>query len=334
MFAIEITVDGQAAEILQGGILDQAQEIFDTGLWWVKNMDNTNQHQLVDISRPDNDAITSPTVQAEQAYVAPTNQSVAWCWNVGTDTGIANTDGTIASTAWVNQTAGFSIVQWTGTGAAGTVGHGLGARPGMVIVKTLDENQNIIVGVDGVTTNNDGGAADAWLTNDVVQVTSWSNAALLNSNVQAGNETSATGLNRNAGAGVTNNMIMYVWAPIENYSAFGSYVGNNDPNNVFVFTNFRPAFVLIKSSASSSDWQIYDTTRNPNNPSSLFLSSNQTLAQTTGFDIDILSNGFKLRSNNGSNGNGECIYAAFAENPLVAPILPLLTHDNYVLQRL
>ena len=237
---------------------------------------------------------------------------VAWQWKANGGTTASNTDGTITSTVQANQDAGFSIVTYTGNGTDGaTVGHGLGAVPAMVLFKCRD------------TSNTD------WRIYH--QSISPTNALSLNSagaqygasGVFGGTFTSTllkvendTGANRN-----TSPMIAYCFAEKQGYSKFGKYVGNGNSNGPFVYTGFKPAFVLIKRTDSTGGWTIYDTKRGYNgNNYELFPHSNE--AEYTGtlyFEADILSNGFKLRLTDGqiNASGGSYIYMAFAENPFV-----------------
>ena len=116
--------------------------------------------------------------------------------------------------------------------------------------------------------------------------------------------------------GAPSNYVGYVWQSIPGYSAFGSYTGNNNADGPFIYTGFRPAFVLRKATTGSLNWLIHDSTRSLNNPANTQLQPNTTLYEGAGNDVDILSNGFKLRSTNADGGSaGTYIYACFAENP-------------------
>ena len=118
----------------------------------------------------------------------------------------------------------------------------------------------------------------------------------------------------------SHNYVAYCFAPVEGYSAFGTYTGNGSADGPFVYTGFRPRFLLMRTvdSVSIEDWFIFDTERDPFNVSGAFLRPNQSAAEGSSFDlIDILSNGFKYRyAGGGLNTSSETIiYAAFAENP-------------------
>jgi hypothetical protein len=231
---------------------------------------------------------------------------VGWNWKAG-GTAVTNTAGSITSQVSANTTSGFSVVTYTGNGTTGaTVGHGLGVAPQFIIIKQTN-------------------AADSWNCYHV----SIGNGAAIFLNQTASITTASSFWNNttpsstvitfgNAGTNQNNN-VAYCWAPIAGYSAFGSYTGNGSADGPFVYTGFRPRFVLIKNSgATGGDWCILDTSRSSYNLSNTDLFPNDTRAEgTLGFDIDILSNGFKIRtSDTFSNASGQTvIYAAFAENP-------------------
>ena len=291
-------------------ILTAAQAAFSTGLWWIKDRDNTNQHQLVDSIRGTATARQTPGGLIAN-YAAPLGNSIAYCWNAPDE--FNDTDSDINSTGRRNVDAGFSIRKYTGNGITGAQGvaHGLGKTPEFIfVVKEKTTASNSAVYHKDVTTASPS-SNSILVLETTATVTNYSTAwaqAHNATNFYVGNIT-ITNTNNDA-------FTAYVWTSVPGYSAFGSYTGNSNLDNAFVYTGFKPAFVLIKSTAAAADWQIYDTTRNPNNPSEDFLSPNNQLAETTGFDIDILSNGFKLRSANGPNAtSSDCIYAAFAEHP-------------------
>lgn len=242
---------------------------------------------------------------------------VAWQWQAGAGTTTTNNVGSVSSQVSVNTTAGFSVVTYTGNGVTGTqtVGHGLNAVPKLVLVK----NRSEVFPFTWYYSFKDG---------------SW-DYLFLNSTGTGGNADeaapSSTTFNLAANSGGLpylnnsgSNYVAYCWAQVDGFSAFGSYVGNNSSDGPFIYTGFRPAFVLIKNYAGGSgqDWLILDTARSPYNVEQARLKPNSPAAEVSGdgYDyIDALSNGFKLRGQSGSNGtNGSgysYIYMAFAENP-------------------
>ena len=251
------------------------------------------------------------TMDADTANNGSGRTYVAWNW-LASNTTTSNTSGTISSTVSVNQTAGFSIVSYTGTGANATVGHGLGVAPKMVIVKGRSTAydwvvwQTSLAALDFIILNKTdakGTAAAVW--NSTIPT---STVFSLGSNL-AVNESGAT-------------QIAYCFADIKGYSKFGSYVGNGNANGTFIYTGFRPSFFLIKNTTTAGNgWHIFDNKRIGFNTSNYQLSPNDAGAEdtTTGY-TDILSNGFKMRSTNDfNNKNGDTyIYMAFAENPFVS----------------
>jgi hypothetical protein len=239
----------------------------------------------------------------------------SWNWKAG-GTASSNTDGSITSSVSANTTAGFSIVSYTGNGSAGaTVGHGLSSKPGMMIFKERNGVTGWVVyhhkntsapATEYLQLNTDAATADyADYFNDTEPTSSV---------FTLGND---TGINQN-----TDTYIAYCFAEKQGYSKFGSYTGNGDADGTFVYTGFKPAFVMIKRSDSSPYyWNVLDNKRDTYNPEKLTLFPNvdEVEYNYTNF-ADFLSNGFKLRfTGAGANASGGTyIYMAFAENPFVS----------------
>jgi len=232
---------------------------------------------------------------------------VAWNWKAG-GTAVSNTDGSITSQVSAAPDAGFSIVSYTGNATAGaTIGHGLSSAPEFIIGKNR---------TDGGTT---------WAVyakpagNGYLELNT---TAAYNSGSFGFNNTDPTstvftvdgsGLNTNA-----KNYIAYCFHSVPGYQAVGKYVGNGSTDGMFVYTGFRPAFVLTKESTSTSGWNLRDNKRSPENVVNEALQANTTGSElTSGYDVDFLSNGFKLRTSlSDSNTSGQTyIYLAFAEAP-------------------
>jgi len=313
---------------------------FAPGLIWNKSRSGAAGHAWWDVLRGTGAQISSSETNAESTgYNAITSFSnnaislgadntgtsngrtnetgrtyVGWVWNAGGST-VTNTSGTISAQVRANTTSGFSIVTYTGTGSNATVGHGLGVAPSMVIVKNR--------------TN----AGQFWAVGHS-SLTSWANGVYLNST--AGQASATTLFNSTAPTstvfsvgtsgdtnGNTHNMVAYCFAPVAGYSAFGSYTGNGSTDGTFVYTGFRPRYVLTKEvSASGNEWFIWDSARDTYNQMQNEIFANKADAENaTGWTfqpyIDFTSNGFKLRSTNTHiNGSGSTlIYAAFAEHP-------------------
>ena len=231
--------------------------------------------------------------------------------NTNTTLGSSNFDGSIQSTVKVNASAGFSIVSYVGNNATGaTVGHGLNAAPQTYIVKDRDTagyNWHVFHASLGAT-------KELKLNTTAAAATQafWNNTAPTSSvfTVNGGGWEVNTD---------TKKHIAYVFSEVAGYSKFGSYTGNGNADGTFVFTGFRPAWVLIKNSgASGFDWVLQDSARSPSNLADNKLNPNTSSAEQTDYDkLDILSNGFKSRvSDPGINASGASyIYLAFAEAP-------------------
>jgi len=236
------------------------------------------------------------------------NTYVGWQWQAGQGTNTTNTAGSITSTVSVNATAGFSIVTYTGTGANATVGHGLEVAPKMIIVKsrsTAGTNWAVYhasLGATGVV------ALDTTIAFTVIS-TPWNNTAPTSSVFTVGTS-GDTNLS-------TRTYVAYCWAEIAGFSKFGSYTGNGTSDGPFSYTGFRPAFVMLKRTDSTSDWLMLDNKRGPYNVNQPALIPNTSQAEITSTYEDFLSNGFKFRdAASGLNVNGGTyIYMAFAENP-------------------
>ena len=241
---------------------------------------------------------------------ANTETFVAWNWKAN-GAGSANTDGSINTTSTsVNTTAGFSISKFTGTGANATVGHGLGVAPSMIIVKNLSISSQwwVYHASLGATKSLNLNATDAEQTVSVI----WNNTAPTSSvfSVGTGNEVNGSG----------NSMIAYCFAEKTGYSKFGSYTGNGNADGTFVYTGFKPAFVMWKNTTTAStNWHIVDDKRDTFNIVDKLLLPNDSSAEITQSALDLTSNGFKIRVTNGFvNTSGDnYIYMAFADEPLV-----------------
>jgi hypothetical protein len=300
---------------------------------WIKERDDTSNHNLYDSVRGVQKYIYSNENTAEQtgsnsltafdsdgfsvgngSFINQSSQGYAsWNWLAG-GSGSANTDGGINSTVSVNNTAGFSIVKYgTGTGSATTVGHGMNTAPNFIIIKPLGTIQtgNWMVGGDNID--------NTW--NNLIEL----NTNLAKANDTAFNDTAPTSSVFSVGNNNTNrsgeNYIAYCFAEKKGYSKFGSYTGNGNADGTFVYTGFKPAWVVIKESSGTSDWSMYDNKREPFNVADSTLEANTSDAEAvvSGRPIDILSNGFKLRGDSSyTNESGATyIYLAFAEAPFV-----------------
>ena len=234
---------------------------------------------------------------------------VSWHWLAG-GSASSNTDGDITSSVSANTTSGFSVLTYTGTGTAGdTVGHGLGATPNLIIVKRRDTTGNwgVYHSARGAEKylELDGTAAEGDST------TPWNDTEPTSSVFSLG-----TWTNVNASSGT---YVAYCFAEKKGFSKFGSYTGNSSTDGTFVYTGFKPAFLIQKRTDSTSHWRVFDSKREGYNVDNDAVAANGTDAEGTGDFVDLLSNGFKFRSTDAAvNGSsGSYIYIAFAERSLV-----------------
>jgi hypothetical protein len=240
----------------------------------------------------------------------------SWNW-LGANGTASNTDGSITSTVSANTTSGFSIVKYTGNGTAGaTIGHGLSSVPNVVLIKALTSSSQQWNMYHSSLGN--GSHMHFNLTNAV------------NSSSNYFNNTTPTSSVFSVGSYFETNesstdFIAYCFAEKKGFSKFGSYTGNGNADGPFIYTGFKPAWILIKHSgggtAGGEQWNLQDVKRSTYNPSIVMLSPNTNDADnsTTNNSLDILSNGFKVRTvdNRLNNSGATYIYMAFAEEPLV-----------------
>ena len=236
------------------------------------------------------------------------HNNVSWNWKAGNaNTAFSESGNNPAGTHRANVAAGFSIVSYVGTGAAGTVAHGLGVAPEMLIIKNRDATDSWAVyygdNTDYLVLNTDAATADS--------DTYWNDTS-----------PSATVFTVNTAHSVNadgENYIAYCWRSVEGFSKIGTYTGNGNADGTFVYTGFRPKFLLMKVTNTSSDWHIVDSVRDVDNVIQNTIDPNTTAVEGSGSDrFDFTSNGFKLRQTSGSyNGNNSTyIYMAFAETPI------------------
>jgi hypothetical protein len=302
---------------------------FKPDLVWVKGRSGATDHAWYDSVRGVQKQLESNTTTAETTEttgltafgtsgftvgaLAQMNTSaatyVAWQWQAGQGSTSSNTSGSITSTVSVNATAGFSVVTYSANAVNATVGHGLGVAPKMVIVKARNDSgrswatwHTSIPNTQYLLLNSTAGAA--------TDATFW-------------NSTSPTSTVFSIGTNVDTNRsgntyVAYCWAAIPGYSAFGSYVANASSDGPFIFTGFRPEWIMFKRTTSATNWYVINTAISPYNSSTTGLYPNTTDAVSTEGAVDIYSNGFKCRVSSGAFNfpSGETfIYVAFAENP-------------------
>ena len=250
------------------------------------------------------------TMDSDTANNGSGKTYVAWNW-LASNTTASNTDGSIASTVSVNTTSGFSIVSYTGTGAVGNIGHGLGATPKVVIKKRRNSADAWNVWLESI---GDGSKALYLNTTNAIDTNvNYASNVPTSSLFYVGTDSQVNG------SGIT--YIAYCFAEKKGFSKFGSYTGNGSTDGAFVYTGFKPAFVIIKqSSASGESWILTDNKRSPFNQVNNRLFANNSNAESTdNRPIDYLSNGFKMRTTDAqmNTSSATYIYMAFAENPFV-----------------
>ncbi len=302
---------------------------FQPDMVWLKERSSTSNHQLGDAVRGATKYIQPNITDAESTdsnrfssfdsdgFTQGANNGVnengqtyaSWNWKAN-GAGSANTDGSISSTVSANTTAGFSIVSWTGTGANATIGHGLGSVPKMILLKCRTQGDKWIV------YNSTIGNTKYLVLNDTdaetTSSTHWNNTTPTNT-------VFSTGTSGNV-SGVGETFIAYCFAEKKGFSKFGSYTGNGSTDGSFIYTGFKPAFLMIKnSSTGSTDWTICDSKRDGFNANNHRLFANTSGAESTSNPWEMYSNGFKMTTTGSFvNTSGDnFIYMAFAEAPLV-----------------
>jgi len=299
---------------------------FQPDLLWIKSRSSTYSHSWTDAVRGKDNKIASNNSNAQytdagqltsfdsDGFTLSTDAGVnnngstfaSWNWKAN-GAGSSNTDGSVTSTVSANTTSGFSIVKYTNpsSGSPFTVGHGLGSPPKMIIIKNITGSaQNWGVWHTGI-----GFGKYLQLNTTISQATA-------NLVTATSNTTFSTYYDHHT-AGV--DLIAYCFAEKKGFSKFGSYTGNGNADGTFVYTGFKPAFVLVKNTAIADNWSIFDNKRIGYNAFNYVLYADITNVGSNGLPMDILSNGFKWRTTAGmANGSGQNhIYMAFAEAPLV-----------------
>ena len=319
---------------LRSGLYGGSDTAFDIGFqpdWiWNKKRSGTGVHSLFDSVRgfgSSGKVLYSNTNGAEAtnaliksvsstgftvtASSDDTGTMVDWCWKAG-GSASSNSDGDITSSVSVNTTAGFSIVSYTGNGSATqTIGHGLGAVPKWMIFKRRNSSS------DWIVYHNKTGATK-YLSLNLTGAASAYEPYFANTEPTSSVFTVDTAGDIN---GSSDTFIAYLFSEIKGYSKFSSYKGNGNANGTFVYTGFRPAWVMSKRTDATDGWRIRDAKRDVDNPAQHRLLANASDAEVVASsqDTDFLSNGFKIRnSDSGYNASGGTyIYLAFASNPFV-----------------
>jgi len=303
---------------------------FQPDLLWLKCRSIGQSARLIDSSRGVSKTLTPADTQNEQTesngitsfdsdgftigsatggFNTGSATYVAWAWRANGGTTASNSEGSTTCTVQANTKGGFSMITYTGTGSAATLGHGLEKAPEFIMAKRRSsaaqswKNYHVGLGATKYLTLN---AADAAATSSGM----WNDTAPSTTLISIGNESNVS----------TSSLdyIIYAWHSVEGYSKFGTYEGNANNDGTFVYTGFRPRMVFIKNSDGQSPWLVWDTARATFNPANNGLAWNDDAAESdyTGYPADILSNGFKLRSSNATiNASGTWIYGAWGDVP-------------------
>jgi hypothetical protein len=306
---------------------------------WAKRRDGTGNHVLADSTRGGDAHLRANISDAESQFGgldftfatdgftssgSTLNESsrthVAWQWKANGGTTTTNDAsstgvGTIDSVIQANTTAGFSIITHTGSGSAGNIAHGLGAVPEWVLTKNRTDNSQSWA-------NYHAGIGNAYYleldTDDAKETASsvWGDTTPSSTTFRVGG---ANGKNNAS----SKNYVTYCFTPIQGYSKFGAYTGNGNADGPFVYTGFKPAWLLLKNTAADANWMLLDNKRDPfNDATPAYMDVDLSNAENTGSDapIDFLSNGFKVRTSSSiRNPDGEIVvYMAFAEHPFVS----------------
>ena len=300
---------------------------FQSDMTWIKGRSGATEHVLTDSVRGVTKEISSNDTGAEETVAQGLTAFGSDGFTVGTDgsyntssatyaswnfkaggTAVSNTDGSITSSVSANTTSGFSIVSFTGTGSNATIGHGLGLAPAFIVTKSRTDALSWRIYHQSL-----GNATSFDLDQSLASfaaATSWNSTTPTSSVFSVG---SAASTNRSS-----NNFIAYCFADVQGYSKFGSYTGNGSTDGTFVYTGFKPAFVMLKKTSGTGNWQMFDDKRVGYNPDNDVLRANLSNTECTScVKIDTLSNGFKLRNTDGdgNTSGGTYIYMSFASEP-------------------
>jgi hypothetical protein len=305
---------------------------FQPDLFWGKSRSMANQHSLLDVIRGPNSFLLPNLTNAEAdkyefdsfdsdgftvsydgsyQYLNNSGQTyVAWNWKAGTSYTPTVTGGFSSPSASINVDAGFGIYKFTGSNSTSSFTHGLGTTPDLFIAKNLDNTYDWAVWSRAETSYN-----------EILKLNN-SGAKVTKSGIIKTVDDTEIEVGSYAETGSNGDYIYYVFSNRDGFSKFGSYTGNGSTDGTFVYTGFRPAFVIVKGiSANGRPWYLTDAARDPDNPTNVILLADANDAEssygTSRSDFDFLSNGFKNRNTfTGNNASGETyIYMAFAENP-------------------
>ena len=310
---------------------------FKSDFLWIKSRTQTYNHYAFDTTRGGNsqlnpnltakastsgDNVTfnatsfDANTQALNEGAQGSNNMVSFSWKANGGTTASNSSGSITSTVQANTTAGISIVKYDGTGSNATVGHGLGVAPAAIIIKNYTRSSLqswIVAHARHPSGFNDASFLDLQNAKDT-DSGYWNNTSPTSTVFSVGNNNKCNGNG--------DNHIAYCFANKQGFSSFSSYIGNGSTDGQFVYTGFKPAWVMIKNVEQSKDWYIFHNKVPGFNPNDRLLAANSNAAEVDDHSehIDLLSNGFKLRENfSHTNSDGfRYIYFAFADSPFTS----------------
>ena len=304
-------------------------------LAWFKSRSRADNHRIVDALRGTNsikpNATTAEVDSAADGFTsldadgftlngsggggefnASSGTYVVWCWKAN-GSGSANSEGNTTTTKTsANTTSGFSIITYDGDGAAATLGHGLSAVPHLIIQKNIDDTENWQIYHHKNTSAPETDYFTFTTNGTGDQASRWNDTAPTSTLITIGSDSSVSGSGES--------MVIYAWSEKQGFSKFGGYTGNGNADGAFVYTGFRPAFIIAKrGDADGYDWTMMDSKRSPFNEADDWLYPNMTSAEDTNGAVDFLSNGFKVRQTHSywNTSGASYVYIAFAEAPFV-----------------
>ena len=305
---------------------------------WIKRRDSTGNHMSIDSTRGVTKVVYPHIANLEETLSnrvtsfdsdgystanedanTDTGTFVAWQWKANAGTTSSNSNGDITSTVQASSTAGFSIVTYTATATAGdTVGHGLSSQPEMIMVKKRAGGDAYGWGVWHTGLSNNNGTKQLILDTSAAEATQdmFNDAIFPSSSATV----FATGQNNHTNFPSGATYVAYCFNPVQGYSKFGKYTGNNNASGPFVYTGFKPAWLMIKRTDNSEGWHIVDHKRDVNENNARLQAETNGGEDTSEGGLDMLSNGFKIKTTwAGFNADGgSYIYMVVAEHPFVS----------------
>ena len=300
------TGNGSTQSITNGGNSDLQPDLI-----WIKNRDASDSSVITDAVRGVTKILASDSNSAEATDADTVTAFASDGFALGDDDKVNTNTEKYVSWNWKESpTNGFDIVSFTGNATARTISHSLGVAPRLMMVKNLADSDNWAVYHASMSADPETDYLSLNTNSNITDdSTVWNDTAPTSSVFSVGTSSLTNGN--------TEAMIAYLFAEVDGLSSFRKYTGNSNANGTFVHTGHRPSLIIIKELATE-DWVIYDTQRNPINVSKTVLrvDSNTTEFTGSGREIDILSNGFKLRTSNATiNSSGDFIYMSWSETP-------------------